>query len=64
MGVKDGTRDPATGVVHDDPYRMLRDDWIISVALAAALEKVELTAAGAALVVQGKNPMEEMDRGF
>lgn len=56
-GVPDGTRDPANG-------ELVHDDLLISAALAAVLDEQEWSAGGAALVVPGRDPLEELDRGF
>lgn len=56
-GVPDGTRDPASGA-------LVHDDLLISAALAAVLDEQEWCAGGAALVVAGRDPLEELDRGF
>jgi len=55
--VPDGTRDPATG-------ELVHDDLVISAALCAVLDDQEWSIGGAALVVQGKDPLDDMDKGF
>ena len=56
-GVTNNTRDPRTGeIVHDD--------LVLSAALVAALDEQDWTITGPALVVQGIDPLLEMDKGF
>jgi len=55
--VPDGTRDPETG-------ELVHDDLVISAAMCAELDSQEWSVGGAALVIQGKDPLEEMDKGF
>ncbi len=52
--VPDGTRDPATG-------ELVHDDWILSAALCAILDEQELYVTGKTLIVQGKDPMDDID---
>ena len=57
-GVPDGTRSTRNG----EP---LHDDWIMSAALVAVLDQQELTTHEPALIVQGKDPLEAIDKeGF
>lgn len=42
----------------------LHDDWVLSAALCGKLEKMDWRSAGATFVVSGKDPLEEMDKGF
>lgn len=56
-GVPESARHPVSG----EP---LHDDWILSAALCAVLEKMDLRSVGAAFIVSGKDPLEEMDKGF
>jgi hypothetical protein len=54
-GVPDGARSPTTGLpVHDD--------WVVSAALAAALDGQDWASRGPALVVTRADPLAEMDR--
>ena len=55
--VPDGTRDPETG-------DLIHDDLVISAALCAELDSQEWSVGAAALVIQGRDPLEEMDKGF
>ena len=52
--VPDGTRDPATG-------DLVHDDLVISAAMCGELDSQEWSVGGAALVIQGKDPLEDMD---
>jgi hypothetical protein len=57
-GVPDGTRSTRTG----EP---LHDDWIMSAALVAVLDQQELTTHEPAVIVQGRDPLEAIDKeGF
>jgi hypothetical protein len=56
-GVPEGTRDPATG-------ELVHDDAVLSAALCAVLDEQEWSVGGGTMVVRGKDPLEEMDRGF
>ena len=53
-GAPENARHPISG----EP---LHDDWVLSAALCGVLEKMDLRSAGAAFVVSGKDPLEEMD---
>jgi len=55
--VPDGTRDTATG-------DLVHDDLVISAALCAELDAQEWSIGGAALVIMGRDPLEDMDKGF
>ena len=55
--VPDGTRDLATG-------ELVHDDLVISAALCAELDSQEWSTGGAALVIMGRDPLEDMDKGF
>jgi hypothetical protein len=52
-GVPDGTRSAAGG-------ELVHDDLILSVALCAELDGQEWPAGGPALVVRGRDPLEDM----
>ena len=53
--VPEGMKDTQSGEV-------LHDDWILSAALAAVLDRHEWNfGSGPALIVQGRDPLEEMD---
>ena len=54
-GVPDGKRDPETG-------ELLHDDLMVSAALCAVLDAQPWPDSGPALVVEGRDPLEEMDR--
>ncbi len=56
-GVPDGRRDPVTGLP-------IHDDLLLSAALCAVLDGLEWASPGGAVVVRGKDPMEEMEQGF
>ena len=57
-GVPDGTRSTRDG-------QPVHDDWILSSALVAVLDREELTTHAPALVVQGRDPLEDLDKaGF
>ena len=56
-GVDNNTRDPHTGeIVHDD--------LVLSAALVAALDEQDWTLTGQSLIVQGIDPLLELDKGF
>jgi hypothetical protein len=55
--VPDGTRDLETG-------ELVHDDLVISAALCGVLDDQEWSASGPALVVQGRDPLVDMDQGF
>jgi len=56
--VPDGSRDPQTGAP-------LHDDWVLSAALASVLDGCDWQfCAAPALIVQARDPLKEMDRGF
>lgn len=56
-GVPDGTRDPLNN-------EYLHDDLIISAALCSVLDEQEWAAAGPALIIQAKDPLDDLDQGF
>lgn len=53
--------DSARHLVSGEP---LHDDWVISAALCAVLEKMDFRSAGAGFIVSGKDPLKEMDKEF
>jgi hypothetical protein len=55
--VPDGSRDTVSG-------ELLHDDWVLSAALCALLEKMDLSLPAAPLLIQGVDPLREMDRSF
>lgn len=55
--VPDGTRDPASG-------EEVHDDLLLSAALSAVLDTQPWGAVGPALVVEGRDPLEDLDSGF
>lgn len=55
--VPDGARDPMTG-------ELVHDDLVISAALCAVLDEIEWSIGGPALVIPGRDPLKDMDRGF
>jgi len=56
-GVPDGTRDPADG-------NLVHDDLLVSAAMVAVLDEQEWTVPAAALIIQNRDPLEELDKGF
>jgi hypothetical protein len=56
-GVPDGSRDPVSG-------ELLHDDWVLSAALCAVLEKREWGLPANPILIQGVDPLEEMDKDF
>lgn len=57
-GVPDGTKDPSNG-------QPVHDDLLISAAMCALLDDVRWTTGGAGqAVIRGRDPLEEMGRGF
>lgn len=56
-GVPETSRDPVSG-------ELLHDDWVLSAALAAVLEKQDWSLPSSPLLIQGVDPLEEMDKGF
>lgn len=56
-GVPEGSRDSETG-------ELLHDDWVLSAALCARLEKLDWTAHGETLIIQARDPLKGMDRSF
>ncbi|HEX7568419.1 MAG TPA: hypothetical protein VF355_07635, partial [Anaerolineaceae bacterium] len=55
--VPEGTRDPATG-------ELVHDDLILSAALVGVLEEQTWGSSSPAVVIQGVDPLAEMDKGF
>jgi len=56
-GVPDGSRDPLTG-------QPAHDDLLISAALCAVLDDQPLPSGGETLIVPGRDPLGDLDRGF
>ena len=56
-GVADGARDPQSG-------EMLHDDWILSAALCARLEKQDWTIRAETFIIRAPDPLKGMDKGF
>jgi len=56
-GVPDGTRDAATG-------GLVHDDLLISAALCAALDDKDWSISAPTFVIQGVDPLDDLDRGF
>ena len=46
------------------PVKLVHDDWVLSAALCARLEKLDWYAPAPTLIIQGKDPLKEMDREF
>lgn len=55
--VPDGSRDAESG-------ELLHDDWVLSAALCAVLEKMDWAAPGETFMIQADDPLREMDEGF
>ena len=56
-GVPEASRDAETGEI-------LHDDWMLSAALCARLEKLDWYAPAPTLIIQGKDPLKEMEGEF
>jgi hypothetical protein len=56
-GVPDGTRDPYDG-------SLVHDDLVISAALSTVLDRQSWVVSGPALVVPGRDPLDDLDGGF
>ena len=56
-GVADGTRDPLTG-------KPVHDDLVMSAALAAVLDAKLWQADGETFIIPGKDPLQDLDRGY
>ena len=56
-GVPDGTRDAATG-------GLVHDDLLISAALCVALDDKDWSISAPTFVIQGVDPLDDLDRGF
>jgi hypothetical protein len=56
-GVPDGTRDPANG-------SLVHDDLVLSAALASVLDRQTWFSIGPALIVPGRDPLDDMDNSF
>lgn len=56
-GVPDGSRDPLSG-------QPAHDDLLISAALSTVLDDQPLPSAGETLIVPGRDPLRDLDRGF
>ena len=56
-GVPDGTRDAATG-------GLVHDDLLISAALCAALDAEDWSISAPTFVIQGVDPLGDLDKGF
>lgn len=56
-GVPDGSRDAETG-------ETLHDDWVLSAALCARLVKLDWYAPSPTVIIQAKDPLKQMDKGF
>ena len=52
--VPDGSRDPQSG-------ETLHDDWVLSAALCAVLEKMDWHAPSTSFIVEGHDPLKEME---
>jgi len=56
-GVPEGTRDAGSG-------RLVHDDLLLSAALVCALEGFNWGSRGPALLIPGRDPLADLDRGF
>jgi hypothetical protein len=56
-GVADGTKDPETG-------KVVHDDLILSAALVTVLDGLDWAVTSPAYIIQAKDPLLEMNRGF
>ena len=56
-GVPEGTRDA-------DKNRLIHDDLLLSAALAAALDEVNWGLSSPALIIPGRDPLADLDKGF
>jgi hypothetical protein len=56
-GVPDGSRDPVNG-------ELLHDDLLLSAALVAVIDQVSPAPARPALIVPGRDPLTDLDKGF
>ena len=56
-GVPEGTRDPASG-------DLVHDDLLLSAALCAVLDSQPWGSTSPALVVPGRDPLQDLDSGF
>ena len=56
-GVPDGTRDPATG-------ELVHDDLLISAAMCAVLDAENWSVSAPTFIIQGKDPLPQLDLGF
>jgi hypothetical protein len=55
-GVPDGTRDPASG-------ELVHDDLLISASLCAVLDEATWQTHLPAVIIPGRDPIKEIDRG-
>jgi hypothetical protein len=56
-GVPDGTRDAANG-------SLVHDDLVLSAALACVLDRQAWISSGPALIIPGRDPLDDMDKDF
>ena len=56
-GVPDGRRDPATG-------ELVHDDLLISASLCAILDAQDWSISAPTFVIQAKDPLDDLDKGF
>ena len=56
-GVPDGRRDPATG-------DLVHDDLLISAALCAELDAKDWAVSAPTFVIQARDPLDDLDKGF
>ena len=56
-GVPDGTRSPTTG-------ELVHDDLLISAALCAVLDQKDWSISAPTFIIQGIDPLADMDEGF
>ncbi len=56
-GVPDGARDAESG-------ELVHDDLVISAALSAVLEDQDWPPGQPTAIIRGRDPLEDMDKGF
>jgi len=56
-GVPDGTRDSASGT-------LVHDDLLISAAMCAVLDRQDWSVSAPTFVIQGQDPLPDLDKGF
>lgn len=49
---------------HPISGEVMHDDWVLSAALCAVLEKMDFRSAGISFIVEAPDPLRDMDEGF